>query len=389
MRGWLIAFLFWAGVAQADGENLGLSMLGLCHKLWPCQESLQAFKGLPRIQTGWLMQTFADDCRCGRKLLSDPRPKVVRIHIANGPCLRNRRCGQYEIFAGETVASADRKVRKKDERLLSRFKVVLAKTKALLQNAQGELKCYVSPCLECDLSDRARQVLFGLASEYLPGCRQVDSVFSQRCLPGKVCEKHGEKPSLNAPCIADLDGVDYQKADVIGFAERFKHCEMAHLWALKLNLIDPHGTSFIDPRKRTTIPNRNYFEAMARYIRPGGVTPPTLEPLNPLDRQGCKVMMAAHDGPGGFVFKQSDTYPGVVTLLPRTECQGGCPKELKLVRDQRPLSFFLYHADFKGDGRPIYRTGVPQTHFLQVTNAVLKSDKGACRILPRPGFRVD
>lgn len=375
----LFALIAFCSIAHAEP---GLSYLGMCHQLWPCQASMKAFDGLPVIRTGWLMQTFADDCRCAATLLQDPRPKEIRVHIANWTCARNQRCGQYEIFAGLTTQQADRKVREKDPALLKKFQAVLEKTQRLLQNARGGLKLYVSPCLECDLSDASRKILLDLTAKAFPHATLVDSVFRPQCLPNVVCEKHGDAPSgLRSPCGVDTDGIDFQKIDVPKYFERYQHCDYSHLWMLRFNLNDPHITNFIDPRKRITAPTSKHFEVAAAYIRPGGAELPPLTPLDPQDTKGCKKMLPPRDGAGGFVLKDSDTHPGSVALLKK----GFRPKRMTLVKNGKTVTDFKYAADFHGDGRPIYRAPLSVRKFP--TNAVLRSELG-CFILDR-GFRYD
>lgn len=253
----------------APANNLGMSYLGMCHPLWPCRESIQVFDGVPVVRFGWLARTFGDACPCVERLLSrDERPKQFRVHIANGPCLRNQRCGPYEIFAGETVASASRKIERRDRVLLGKFRATMQRTAQQIKAARGPVECFVSPCLECDLSDDARRVLFTMAAEIFPSCRLVDSVFRPRCLKGLICERHGADAPLSPPCIADLDGEPASQVDVRAFARRFRRCITAHCWTEKFNLLDFSRPGFQDPRRRTTPPRREDFRQCSPHLRP-------------------------------------------------------------------------------------------------------------------------
>lgn len=244
----ILALVSTCSLSSAD--TIAPSYLAICQKTWPCAESLSVFDGQREIRTGWLMQTFADNCPCARKVLHDPRPKVIRIHLANSACLRNGRCGRYEVFAGETVASATKKIIAQDKVLLSKFRRVTRRTKRLLNEAKGSLQCYISPCLECDLNERARKILGSITHVLLPNCNLVDSVVHRPCLRGYICEKHGPLPSLNTPCISDLDGSDFEVEDTEGFLQSTSQCLLRFVWGLPMNCNKNFTDPFIDPRKR-------------------------------------------------------------------------------------------------------------------------------------------
>lgn len=225
----------------------GVSFLGLCHPEFSCRGVLETFRGRP-IVTGWLENSFGESCECGERILRQRKEKVLRVHIANSPCLRNRRCGKHEIFAGETVASADRKVRRRNPRLLKKYSDTVERLAARVAQARGGLTLYVSPCLECDLSASARRVLFRITQDVLPNAILVDSVYNHACLLGKVCEKHGDKPGLIRPCIADLDGIDGKAVDLKAYRRATMACDIRYYWEPWLNCIRSGG--FVEPSER-------------------------------------------------------------------------------------------------------------------------------------------
>lgn len=264
-KSWVILILASAITCSVARAEVGLSYLGLCNKTWPCGQSLNAFAGLPVIRTGWIEHTFGSECPCAKRLLNDPRPKEIRVHLSNGPCLRNRRCGPYEVFAGETVASANRKVVREDKRLLDKFKRVALRFKKRLDESRGGVTCYVSPCLECDLNEPARAVLHRITSDILPSCSLVDSPHGSRCIKGKTCEGHGPSPKLSAPCIADLDGKSAEEVSVSSFLERTKHCDLSFVWSVGMNCNSHHGP-MIDPRRRDCQKPKGYFMDYSRWL---------------------------------------------------------------------------------------------------------------------------
>ena len=259
----LVVLLFTATTALADA---GPSFLGICSPTWNCNATLKTYEGKKTIVTGWLENTFAEDCPCGERILQLDAPKVGRWHIANSPCLRNRRCGRYEIFAGLSVERANRKVERRDAALLKKFRTVTLRLKKRLEAARGGLACYVSPCLECDIRDSGRRTLGALVSKYLPGCTIVDSPYRRKCLPGAVCELHGSEPEFSGPCIADLDGEDGKTVDIRAYRRRTLSCDIRYYWEPWYNCIQPGG--FVDPRARNCkAPQRKFTETDKRIWR--------------------------------------------------------------------------------------------------------------------------
>lgn len=250
-----------------SAAQTALSYLGLCHKTWPCSASLKPFNGLSVIRTGWLEQTFGEDCKCADRLLQDARDKEIRVHLTNSACLRNKRCGPYEVWAGETVKSASRKVAQRDRKLLRKYRKVVIRFRARLKASQGGVTCYVSPCLECDLDEPARRVLRSITNRYLPQCSHVDSVLYRPCLSDSICERHGERPRLSNPCISDLDGIPVEEASMRHFLSASKECDLKFIWTHSFNCNANTQSKFIDPRDRDCSVPRGYFGKFGRYLR--------------------------------------------------------------------------------------------------------------------------
>jgi hypothetical protein len=253
--------------SSARAQNVALSYLGMCHPKWPCEKSIQAFDGLPVIRFGWLEQTFGEQCPCVDKLLQDERPKEVRVHIANGPCLRNKRCGRYEVFAGETIGSAQRAIKATKPAIIRKYVRILDRLRSRLAKSRGALTCYVSPVLESDFDGRTRKILHSLTASYLPSCTLVDNPLRGNCIRGVVCERHGPNPGLTSPCIADLDGIDANEISVPKFLRNTKACDMSFVWSVGLNCNGHHSQTFIDPRKRDCVQTGADIEALTGWLR--------------------------------------------------------------------------------------------------------------------------
>jgi hypothetical protein len=254
-----------ATCATARAEA-GLSYLALCQRTWPCAKSLAAFDGTDTIRTGWLEGTFGSVCSCANTFLKDPRPKVIRVHLANGPCLRNGRCGRYEVFYGQTVASANRRIKQGDRRLLSRFATAAKRLARRLASSTAPLTCYVSPVLESDFDREARTRLASITARYLPGCRLVDNPTRGECIRGSLCERHGLFPRLSSPCIADLDGTIASDSEKEQFLSRTSSCDLSFIWTPEMNCNRPNSSSFIDPRMRQCEQSESYYRSLGGWL---------------------------------------------------------------------------------------------------------------------------
>jgi hypothetical protein len=237
---WLLIALFSINTAYAAP-----SLLGICHKDFPCKQVNNLYQGLNQVELSWLETTFNEQCPCVDSLLNDPRRKIIRAHLIQSPCMRNKRCGRYEALWGYTAASGSRAALNPNSRLRKRFNKVVSQFKARVTGK--ELTCYVSPCLECDLYEPARKVLASVVSAALPSCNIVDNPYRRKCLPGYTCEQHGVNPKLTAPCIVDLDGIDGSTVDIKAWVARYKHCDLTYYWEPWMNCI---RGKFVDPRSR-------------------------------------------------------------------------------------------------------------------------------------------
>jgi hypothetical protein len=211
------------------------SYIGLCSKSWPCDKTLATWRGKP-ISVGWLEDSFGSACECANTILKQDKPKTIRVHLANGPCLRNNRCESHDVFYGYTIASANRAAKISNSRLRRRLDVLAKRLKQRVEQSKGQLTCYVSPCLECDLNGHARKALISAVSAVLPSCIIVDNPLRASCIAGTVCERHGFNPSLKQPCIADMDGAEANSViDLETFYNNTKQCDVRFYWTAWMN----------------------------------------------------------------------------------------------------------------------------------------------------------
>jgi hypothetical protein len=256
-------------LARAEDNNLGMSAIGFCHELWPCEQSLRVFDGVPVKRLGFLAPpTFGRSCPCYKRFQKLPGPKYVRVHLANGTCFRERgrTCGEGELFEGESLSSADRKLRRRNPGLLRRYRHNAERVRRILAESSDTIE-RLALCLECPVSGPARRALLSVARGLFPDGVFVDSVLTQRCLPDLLCEKHGAAPTVRPPCVADLDGDDAREVDLEKFRARTRLCEASFVWLRPLNLL-PEGTHpFVPPSLRTRLPTAAHFELIRRWLR--------------------------------------------------------------------------------------------------------------------------
>jgi hypothetical protein len=268
-----------AAHGQEGGNNLCASYLGMCSKHWPCSKSLRVFQGLSEKRVGWLADgTFGTTCTCPKRFLALPGKKVIRVQLLNGTCFpeRGRRCGRRETFYAESIRSADRKLARGDKRLLARIDRALKATRAVVPYDLPDTIKLAGLCLECPLGANARLAILQRAKTILPDFVFVDSVLTQKCLPGLVCEKHGFSPRCNPAvqeCLADTDGDDFRTMDGDRFLLATTGFVMACLWSPSMNCLDESRSSFEPPPTRTHCPTQGDFEALRYWLLEGVVRP--------------------------------------------------------------------------------------------------------------------
>ncbi|MFO0203358.1 MAG: hypothetical protein ACK528_09545, partial [Alphaproteobacteria bacterium] len=230
----------------------GISWLGqLCHAKADCTVILDTHATDSTLVFGWLAGTFnPTGCKCSPLILSDPRPKRVRVSICNSTCLpeRGRRCHRYECFAGMNTRQVERAIMANNPKLYGRIDRIISEVKSDLSYATGNLELYIKPCLECSVNKRARLKLNEYIGNQFPGIPLVDNPFYGQCEPGYICERHGNVKG-NANTIIDLDGVSYSKINHFEFWNSNRNALMVLAWKPCHNGIVPGP--FISPLARS------------------------------------------------------------------------------------------------------------------------------------------
>ena len=250
-------------------DNRGISWLGqMCHPQTDCAVITDSFSGAKIINTGWLYLTFNPvGCRCAGSVLSDPRPKRIRVDICNSTCFpeRGRQCQDYECFAGMTGREATKAVLADDPATYARIDRSIAMAKADMASAAAPVEFFVKACLECSISPDARKKLNEyVASQFPSSVRMVDNPLMGPCLPGYVCERHGPATG-DSNTIVDLDGVDYDTIDQPQFWRANADALIALAWKPCANGL--RRGSFVPPLQRSQFCTLSDIEGLKQALR--------------------------------------------------------------------------------------------------------------------------
>ena len=227
----------------------GASYIGMCSPHFPCERALS----LQPEAIGYLADAFGRKCQCVQKALKTPSLRYLRVHISNGTCFpeRGRKCGSSDVFYKETQKSAQRKILSGDKNIYRRFLNTLSASIRLLEGYGKEIR--YSPMLESPFPTRVRRRLLRAVERQVGKERTVDSVLSQRCLDGYICERHGDAPryAKGQRCISDLDGITLFEANLQSLQDSSEQCEAIFYWTTGFNLL-PYGYTgpFIPPLNR-------------------------------------------------------------------------------------------------------------------------------------------
>jgi len=288
------------------------------------------------------------------------------------------------VLSGYTVQSAQDAIKRGDQKLIGRFIERVRAVRALVEGAAKNTRLLLSPCLECDFDKAARLKLISIAQREYPGIEIVDNPLRDSCIPGFICEKHGERvPPIRPPYIVDLDGSDYAKVDGGALLKQHTKALMNCAWTAGNNL-SAKLQKFVDPRARSKFTTEPELKMLAHFVKPGAAN--VSSPLNPKDIAQCKKKFPASDGAGKFVWKLSDGRPNAVALFPNTFRRFSTVKAWKDGRVVDTLKKRAYNYTEDGSNRQIWDASKHSTAFPD--NIIINAD-GNCWQIAKPGFRAD
>lgn len=249
-------------IPAAMAQDVGMDFLGLQHPRFPVARTAEL---LPDgFVGGHLDWTFGASLANVERLLETGHIKRWRVHIFNGPGLRNRQLGRYEPHFGYSITSFSKAWERTDAGLARHLRSRARLYCRLFARFPGTT-LQISPTLESNLTHRAFRAQARVVHRGCPMAQVVENpVAGVSSARGFTLERHGIKAMVSSPCIVSLDGdsvEDIRPSELSAFLAEFRKCETAYLWSRTFNGRLATG-DFIDPRARKAWPTDSDLETL-------------------------------------------------------------------------------------------------------------------------------
>lgn len=408
----------------SDGlTNVGYAPFNLTAENFNCDAFLEASQVVEHLHIAFLYNTFGNNFSCLEQILADSRLQTLEVNLINEPGHRNRRLGPYEFLADEgSPADFQAKLIAEDARLKQKFSDYVQPLLSVLKNIDSSTQLLINPGLESNVNDAAGAVLVAWTRELFPNARVVWNPLNAQ--PGRrlatsadLIEGHGSYPSLDSPCLYNMDGTDvsYPFRPAIGernhregqsknwlqsgaplfqlIEEYANRCEVAFIWSAEGNGIDESSSGFVDPRSRNhSIPldvYKSIFEDVANLHNNGIVY--SNEPFVPdvAVESSCDVILDTFaDTPkSGNLIKQSEFRDrGGAIILPASTNASN----VKVEKGNTIIDSYQSSGRYKADGRLLFRSAIsPTTYPLNVYITYNSSSGKVCHRISNPRIRLD
>ena len=275
----LLCIILFASPSYSE-PVIGQDYLALQSKYFAKQGAMQFLAG--PVATGNLDNTFSSDTAPVATLLSVVQPKFHRVHLIDGPCIRNNNCGPYEIGKGFNKVTFSQALERGNPKIISYLKARALEYKVLSDRFPG-VQFLVSPELEHDLSIKAFRNAADAVLSVWPNAQLVncpDGGVAIERYKNALIERHGSAPQRDADVVS-LDGADATDIDIAAFLKRTSGAKVVFLWTAGYNC---RTQLWEDPRARQNCPSNSTFELMAHLKDP--------VPAAPADKpNGCKTLV--------------------------------------------------------------------------------------------------
>ncbi len=235
---------------------LGRAPFAITHPNFNCKAYQESTAGLDRYAIALLWNTFGSHYDCLDSELQNQRVALVEVHLINGACIRNRRCGSYEFLAKYTVETLRAAARAKSQKLRVEIEAAARNLASyLLPKLSNEKECYINPILETNLGRDESVIIQEWIRPIFQGrCKFVwNPVGSDPGSPiegAAVSEGHGATPNfIDNRCIANPDGTTISSESWLKFFSRYRQCVAVLAWSSNDNC-NVANAPFKDPRKR-------------------------------------------------------------------------------------------------------------------------------------------
>lgn len=225
---------------DAAKKVVSLDLLGIMHEDFPCEKYLTELEDATEINIGYLAgKTFGNQRRCLETFLQDPRTADIRVHICNGPCIRNERCHRTECSFG--LQQSDGTID------LPRFESFVADELFSLPTSR---RYWVSPVLEHELSPEVfglvASTTLRLASQYGLQVEIVDNPLYPR-ESSYLLEVHNEFDPVQMPYLYSTDGYMFDPRVLLSLNQE---ALIAFEWRPEFNGLCTDGSPWVSPLER-------------------------------------------------------------------------------------------------------------------------------------------
>lgn len=205
---------------------------------WQCEMSLARLEGCQEIGIGYLQHTFGESDNCLAQFLADRRLTLIRIHLYNGACVDEKRCGDYELLQGVEWDNS----REVQRRVIREMRSEAA---FIVRHIPRTVSVFISPILEHGLTESAFGPIGAEAQKLFPLATIVDNPVHVR-RSDFMLEVHATEESNQSPYGYSADGLF---AGQPFFVRENLAAAYDFTWQASYNGICI-GQAFTDPRER-------------------------------------------------------------------------------------------------------------------------------------------
>lgn len=236
------SLFFISGHLRAE-PILGYDHLALLSEHYPVADVKAS---LPKNSAlGFLWRTFGTDLNRVREILTDGNVVAARVHLLNGPGLRNRQLGPYESLRNMSLKEFREGVRNRNPKILNIFSAEAASVCEVLALEFPNVKIFCSPILEHNLSADEFEIVRSAAAKGSPSSVIVNNPMKGGS--GPELELHGY-PADQAQ-IVSLDGSKPRDGETpSSYAKRFPNSKIVFWWTEDMNC--RKEGPWVDPRSR-------------------------------------------------------------------------------------------------------------------------------------------
>lgn len=268
------------------GPYLGTDFFTITNNGLPstlCDRILRVFNGIEAPALGFIWGSFGDNYACAERFIAEnaDKPHLVRIHLDDHVCKRNRNCVSSEFNSGLTVSQLNTLLEKREGWLLHRYRSRIASIHAwAVAVTQPTTRFVISGGLEEQMSVGAAEVVASLLREFNFETVANPVRVEQRSTYDFL-EIHTSVPKRDE-CIAALDGYDIDFPHKMSFFPRIlptvelcdwmrknTSCLGIFLWSarsqglgLSSSFAIPGSAGYVPPRER----NIDFSEEDASYM---------------------------------------------------------------------------------------------------------------------------